>query len=292
MSNKSSLLMRSSLVAVLAVVPVAATLFVLQSDVQRQGAGAAREEALRQTREASARLGRFVEGLRDALAVMAEAPSIRNGDAAGCAAMLTQLKPRFGDQILLSANAADGWAVCSTAGVAPRSVRNGERSSHQLPLQAGGFAVGVWEPGNGPRSSGLHMGVPIQAEGGIGFAGTMPPPCEVARLAEVLRPVALPPGAELILVDRSDRVVLRLAGDAASDINPGDPVPPASFPPPMRAARRAWWRSRLTCPGPKGRCASPSPTIRRPCPSRRRRPRRSGRSPWAWRSASAAWRSP
>ena len=100
--------MRASLVAVLAVAPVAATVFVLQSDLHRHGADAAREEALRQTRDASARLGRFVEGLRDALAVMAEAPSIRNGDAAGCTSMLRQLKARFGDQILISANAADG----------------------------------------------------------------------------------------------------------------------------------------------------------------------------------------
>jgi two-component sensor histidine kinase len=226
-SNKSSLLMRASIVAVLAVAPVAATVFVLQSDLRRQGADAAREEALRQTREASQRIGRFVEGLRDALGVMADAPTIRNGDAAGCTAMLTQLKSRFGDQILLSANAADGWAVCNTAGVRPRSVRNGERSSHQLPLQAGGFAVGVWEPGSGPRSSGLHLGVPIPAEGGVGFAGTMTAAVEVARLAEVLRSVPFPPGAELILVDRSDRVVLRLGGDDASDLKPGDAVPPA-----------------------------------------------------------------
>jgi PAS domain S-box-containing protein len=158
---------------------------------------------------------------------MAETPAVRNGEPASCTAMLTQLKARFGDQIVLTANAADGWAVCSTAGVAPRSVRNGERSSHQLPLQAGGFAVGVWEPGSGPRSSGLHLGVPIQAEGGIGFAGTMTAAVEVARLAEVLRPVPLPPGAELVLVDRNDRVVLRLAGDNNSDTKPGDAVPPA-----------------------------------------------------------------
>jgi len=219
--------MRASLVAVLAVAPVAATVFILQSDLQRQKADAAREEALRQTREASTRLGRFVEGVRDALAVMAESPTIRNGDAAGCTAMLRQLKGRFGDQILLSANAADGWAVCNSAGATPRSVRNGERSSHQLPLQAGGFAVGGWEAGSGPRSSGLHMGLPIQAEGGIGFAGTMTAAVQVARLAEVLRTVPLPLGAELILVDRNDKVVLRLADGNASDLNPGDAVPPA-----------------------------------------------------------------
>ena len=226
-SNKSSLLMRASLAAVLAVAPAAGAIVFLQSDLHRQGTDAAREGALRQTREASARLGRFVEGLRDALSVMAETPVVRNGEPASCTAMLTQLKARFGDQILLSANAADGWAVCSTAGVAPRSVRNGERSSHQLPLQAGGFAVGVWEPGSGPRSSGLHLGVPIQTEGGIGFAGTMTAAVEVARLAEVLRPVPLSPGAELLLVDRNDRVVLRLAGDNGSDLKPGDAVPPA-----------------------------------------------------------------
>lgn len=225
MTNKSSLLTRASLVAVLAVAPVAASVVFLQADAQRQRADAAREEALRQTREASQRLGRFVEGLRDALAIMAEAPTVRNGDPAGCTAMLTQLKARFGDQILLSANAADGWAVCNTAGIAPRSVRNGERSSHQLPLQTGGFAVGVWEPGSGPRNSGLHFGQPIQAEGGIGFTGTVTAAVQVARLAEVLRAAPLPPGAELTLVDRNDKVVLRFPSDAAGDLKPGDAVP-------------------------------------------------------------------
>ncbi|MBD0272827.1 MAG: PAS domain-containing protein, partial [Acetobacteraceae bacterium] len=227
MSTKSSLLMRASFAAVLAVAPAAGAIVYLQSDLHRQGKDAAREEALRQTRDASARLGRFVEGLRDALTVLAETPAVRNAEPASCTAMLTQLKARFGDQILISANAADGWAVCSTAGVAPRSVRNGERSSHQLPLQAGGFAVGGWEPGSGPRSSGLHLGVPIQAEGGIGFTGTMTAAVEVARLAAVLRPVALPPGAELLLVDRNDRLVLRLADNASDDLKPGDAVPPA-----------------------------------------------------------------
>ena len=158
---------------------------------------------------------------------MAEAPAIRNSEPASCTAMLTQLKARFGDQILLSANAADGWAVCNSAGIAPRSVRNGERSSHQLPLQAGGFAVGVWEPGNGPRSSGLHLGLPIQTEGGVGFAGTVTAAVEVARLAETLRSLPLPPGAELILVDRNDRVVLRLGGGSSGDLKPGDAAPPA-----------------------------------------------------------------
>ena len=227
MSNKTSLLTRASLVAVLAVVPVAATLGVLQADLRRQEAEAARAEALHLSRDASQRIGRFVEGLRDALAVMAEAPAIRNSEPASCTAMLTQLKARFGDQILLSANAADGWAVCNSAGIAPRSVRNGERSSHQLPLQAGGFAVGVWEPGNGPRSSGLHLGLPIQTEGGVGFAGTVTAAVEVARLAETLRSLPLPAGAELILVDRNDRVVLRLGGGSSGDLKPGDPAPPA-----------------------------------------------------------------
>ncbi len=237
MSTKSSLLTRASLAAVLAVAPAAGAVVFLQSDLRRQGTDAARAEALRQTRDAATRVGRFVEGLRDALTVMAETPAVRNGEPASCTAMLTQLKARFGDQILISANAADGWAVCSSAGVAPRTVRNGERSSHQLPLQAGGFAVGVWEPGSGPRSSGLHLGVPIPAEGGIGFAGTMTAAVEVARLAEVLRAVPLPPGAELTLVDRQDRVLLRLGG-RDSDLKPGDAAPPAlmNLLPPLPAA--------------------------------------------------------
>ena len=213
--------------AVLAALPAVAAGVAIQFDLQRQGAESGRNAALRQTREASARLGRYVERLGDALAVVAEVPAIRNGEPASCTALLAQLKSRFGDRVLVTANAADGWAVCSTAGAAPRSIRNGERSSHVLPLQTGALSVGVWEPANGQRTSGLHLGLPIQAEGGIGFAGTLTAVVEPAQLAEVLRTIALPPGAELVLVDRNDRVVVRVGSDPSGNLLAGGPVPAA-----------------------------------------------------------------
>lgn len=227
MNKKSSLLRRASLAAVLAAVPAAAAGVAIQLDLQRQGAESGRSEALRQAREASARLGRYVERLGDALTVVAEVPAIRNGEPAACTALLAQLKARFGERVLITANAADGWAVCSSAGAAPRSIRNGDRSSHILPLQTGAFSVGVWEPANGQRSSGLHLGLPVQAEGGIGYAGTLTAVVDPAQLAEVLRSVALPPGAELVVADRNDRVVVRVGGDGPGELLAGGPVPAA-----------------------------------------------------------------
>jgi hypothetical protein len=226
-NKKSSLLRRASLAAVLAAVPAAAAGVAIQLDLQRQGAESGRSEALRQAREASARLGRYVERLGDALTVVAEVPAIRNGEPAACTALLAQLKARFGERVLITANAADGWAVCSSAGAAPRSIRNGDRSSHILPLQTGAFSVGVWEPANGQRSSGLHLGLPVQAEGGIGYAGTLTAVVDPAQLAEVLRSVALPPGAELVVADRNDRVVVRVGGDGPGELLAGGPVPAA-----------------------------------------------------------------
>lgn len=201
--------------------PVAVAYFAVHTGGPPTDTGA----PLRQAREAAAHLGRFIGDLRDALAATAEAPAIRSGEPAGCAAMLEHLQARFGDRIVLSADAADGRPMCAEAADTERPVRDDERTPQLVPLQVRGFAVGGWDPADGRHPGGLHLGLPIPAEDGTGFIGTLTATVEPARLAEELAPVPLPPRAELILADRQDRVVLRLGDGDADGRRPGDPVP-------------------------------------------------------------------
>ncbi len=224
--SRPSLLIRLFLLVALALLPAILLLIAMQIDLREQRSAAARDQAVRLARDASARLGRFVEGLREALVVLSEAPPVRSGDAASCTSMLLQLKARFADQILLGVNGPDGWVLCTTAGTAPRSFYNGNRSFHRLPLLTGGFAVGEWEQGALLPGGSLHFGLPIIGPSGTGQAGTVGAAVGVEVLADLLRPIGLPAGARLLVVDRNDRIVLYLSDDRAEGLKPGDPAPP------------------------------------------------------------------
>lgn len=225
-NSRPSLLIRLFLLVALALLPAILLLLAMQVDLREQRSAAARDQALRLARDASARLGRFVEGLREALVVLSEAPPVRNGDAAGCTTMLMQLKVRFADQILLGANGPDGWVLCTTAGTPPHTIYNGNRSFYRLPLQTGGFAVGEWEQGAVLRGGSLHFGLPILSSTGMGQAGTVGAAVGAEWLAELLRPIDLPPGAKLMVLDRNDRIVLHLSGGGPERLKPGDLAPP------------------------------------------------------------------
>mgnify|MGYP001225700809 CR=1 FL=1 len=226
MNSRPSLLLRLFLLVALALLPAFLLLFALQVDLQEQRSAAARDQALRLARDASARLGRFVEGLREALVVLSEAPPVRDGDTAGCTAMLLQLKARFSDQILLGAVGPDGWVLCTTAGTPPHTVYSGNRSFFRLTLETGGFAVGEWEQGAVLRGGSLHFGLPILSSDGMEPRGLVGAAVGVKWLAELLRPIDLPPGAKLMVLDRNDRIVLYLSGGGPEHLKPGDVAPP------------------------------------------------------------------
>ncbi|MFC7541254.1 cache domain-containing protein [Siccirubricoccus deserti] len=221
-----TLLARLFLLVALALLPAVLQIYGAQVQLREQRTQAARDQALRLARDASARLGRFVEGLREALVVLAEAPPIRSGDPVACTAMLVQLRDRFAQQVLLGVVDPEGWLLCTTLGTPPRTIYDGDRSFFRLAMERGEVVVSEWEPA-APflRGGSVHFGLPIRGAPGQPPLGAVGAAVGVDWLADLLRPIGLPPGATLTVVDREARVMLQLTDTPGLALRPGTPAP-------------------------------------------------------------------
>ncbi|HYZ32030.1 MAG TPA: HWE histidine kinase domain-containing protein [Crenalkalicoccus sp.] len=223
----SGLLTRLFLLIGLAVLPAAGLLVASELTLRAERAHAARDQAARIAAEASARLGRFAQGLRDALEVLAEAPPIRAGDAASCTAMLDRLRARFPPQVLLGAADRDGWVICTTARTPPRTISDRGRTFFEQPMRSGAFVVSEWEPAGQILPGGtVHFGLPVRGDDGQP-TGVVIAAIGIGAVRDVLAPVRLPAGAELMVVDRNGRVMAQLGAAKGPGLAPGTPVPPA-----------------------------------------------------------------
>jgi two-component sensor histidine kinase/PAS domain-containing protein len=221
-----TLLARLFLLVALALVPAVLQIYGTQVQLREQRTQAARDQALRLARDASARLGRFVEGLREALVVLAEAPPIRSGDPVACTAMMVQLRDRFAHQVLLGAVDPDGWLLCTTLGTPPRTIYDGDRSFFRLAMERGEVVVSEWEPAAVLlRGGSVHFGLPIRDVPGQPPLGVVGAAVGVDWLADLLRPIGLPAGATLTVVDREARIMIHLADTPSLTLQPGSPAP-------------------------------------------------------------------
>lgn len=226
MLRNPTLVARLFLLLSLALAPAVGLLATSEVQLRAERSDAARDQALRLARDASARLGRFIEGLREAMVVLAEAPAVREGDHGLCTPVLRRLRSRFSDQILLGAVNAEGWVYCTTLGTPEHVIYDGERSFFRLAMRGEPFVVSEWErAASFLRGGSVHFGLPIEEPEGT-RTGVIGAAVGVSFLADLLRPVGLPPGAELTVVDRGDRVVLRLSDMAQDPLVLGEPAPP------------------------------------------------------------------
>ena len=107
-------------------------------------------------------------------------------------------------------------------------IHDGNRSFFRLAMQTGHFVVSEWEDaGSILRGGTVHFGLPIRGGPGKPPLGAVGAAVGIDWLAALLRPVGLPPGAELTVVDRLGRVMLHLADPGAPALHGGTPLPPA-----------------------------------------------------------------
>ncbi len=225
MIKPPNLVTRLFLLVGLALAPAVLLLAASEVELRAQRTAAAHDQALRMAREASARLGRFVEGLREALVVLSEAPPIRSLEHGPCTQMLVPLRSRFSDQILLGGVGMDGWLLCTTAGTPPRVIDDSDRSFFKLAIETNDFVVSEWEVAASILRGGtIHFGLPIRGSDGkpIGVVGAA---IGVNYIADLLRPIGLPAGADLTVVDRENHTVLRLSDLAQDPLVLGQPTP-------------------------------------------------------------------
>lgn len=225
MLKAPNLVTRLFLLVGLALAPAIVLLAASEVELRQQRTAAAQDQAVRLARDASARLGRFIEGLREALVVLSEAPVVRDLQYGPCTAMLVPLRSRFSDQILLGAVAPDGWLVCTTAGTPDHLVNDVHRSFFRLAMETNDFAVSEWEVAASVLRGGtIHFGLPIRGADGKP-KGVVGAAIGVEYIGNLLRPIGLPAGADLTVVDRKDNVVLRLSDRSEDPIRVGERAP-------------------------------------------------------------------
>jgi hypothetical protein len=283
------LIQRLFLLVAIALLPAVLLLVAAVAELRSQREAAAQDQARRILADAAARQERMVEGMRQTLLVLAEANSVQTGNLASCARRFGVLARRIPDQVVIGTADLEGWMLCSTAATPPRTVFIGDRRFHRLPLETGGFVVGEYEPGSVLRPGSLPMGLPIRPVGGGEPLGTVGAALGAEWMAKELRPIGLPPGAELFVVDR------KTASSSAS------PRPTSARPSRHRAPTPASRRRNGSGGGwpPRGKPAQLHPIRRRTrrpgrvssrCPARTARRDSSPSSPtWPAPAAPRAW---
>ncbi len=238
MLKAPNLVTRLFLLVGISLAPAVLLLAASEVELRAQRTAAAHDQALRLARDASARLGRFVEGLREALVVLSEAPPVRSLEHDACTSMLVPLRSRFSDQILLGAVRPNGWLYCTTAGTPDNRIYDGDRSFFKLAMDSNDFIVSEWEVAASIMRGGtIHFGLPIRGGNGqpIGAVGAA---IGVGYVADLLRPIGLPAGADLTVVDRNNHVLLRLSDLEQDPLKLGEVAPDwlltqlPPFPPP------------------------------------------------------------
>jgi PAS domain S-box-containing protein len=112
-------------------------------------------------------------------------------------------------------------------GTPPEVVDDSQRSFFRLALGTGQFVVSEWEAaGDLMRGGTVHFGLPIRGAGGGAPEGVVGAAVGIGWLVELLRPIGLPPGAELTVVDRRGQVLLQLTDRPEHALAPGQPAPP------------------------------------------------------------------
>ncbi|MEX1255024.1 MAG: ATP-binding protein [Dehalococcoidia bacterium] len=203
----SSLRARLVALVLIAVVPAFAVILYTGIEQRANDRDKAEQDALRLVELTAAQEGQFIEGGRQLLSGLALIPEIRSHDAAGCAALLSQLvaeEPRYSG---LAAADANGDAFC-IAPPAPAPVNISDRLYFQRAMQSKDFAVGEYVIGRASGKPTLGLGYPIfDADGGL--KTFLVASVDLAWLNDLAAEVDLPDGAALTIIDGQGTVLAR-----------------------------------------------------------------------------------
>jgi len=203
----ASLRVRLFLLVLLAVLPAAALILYTGWEQRRHAATEAQADALRLTRLAASEHQRLIEGAHQLLLALAQLPSVRSRDAAGCSALFADLLKQYPRYANLGASTRDGEVFCSAL---PRRgpINNADRAYFRLALQSRDFAAGEYQIGRITGKASLNFGYPALGPAGRVHAVVFVA-LDLAWLNELATTAQLPPGASLTVLDRTGVILAR-----------------------------------------------------------------------------------
>src|SRR3990172_5127808 len=137
----ASLRVRLFLLVLLAVLPAAALILYTGWEQRRHAATEAQADALRLTRLAASEHQRLIKGAHQLLLALAQLPSVRSRDAAGCNALFAGLLKQYPRYANFGASTPDGEVFCSALPLRGPT-NNADRAYFRLALQSRDFAAG------------------------------------------------------------------------------------------------------------------------------------------------------
>lgn len=215
------LVLRAVLLILLALIPAALVQLHLDREARRARLEQVHGEALRIARLVAGEQQRIFEGARHVLTAMAASEVVRSArpgpECDAYMAGITQAFPRYTAAWTVDPN---GRAICAPSeGFRVQDVS--DRAFFREAMRTGGFALGELVEGRTTGRQTLHAALPVHdAQGQVAAVAVLGLSAE--WLGAQLAAVPLPPGANLLAVDRAGVVVAR-APDPGGFV--GRPVP-------------------------------------------------------------------
>jgi signal transduction histidine kinase/ActR/RegA family two-component response regulator len=231
----SSLRVRLLVPVLVAVVPTFGVGLYWVRAHERQLSAKASEDATALAQLVGERHQRSVDAARGVLLALASMPAVIEGDGPACSASLAPVLEREPHLVNLGAVRADGQMFCSAA-PQPGPIDLSDRAFYLGALRTGGLGVGEYVVSRVRGTGALGFGYPVSSGGrtvAVAYASLA-----VTELQRELDALALPPGAEVAVLDRRG-VTLSARPDGAAWA--GRPFEPRL----VEALRRGGGRVRL-----------------------------------------------
>jgi PAS domain S-box-containing protein len=183
-----------------------------------------RASAQREAVAAAGDLARLLEGVRQLLVTLSYVPSVRQADQPACDELFRTVTRQDPAYLNVATAAPDGRILCSAVPPAPGISAKGRPYFRALETKA--FTVGEFTRGQTIPMPLIQLAVPILGDAGEA-TGVIWAALRLDRFQQQLERRALPPDANLTVVDRNGTVIARVPGGADMQ---GRALPPAFRP--------------------------------------------------------------
>jgi signal transduction histidine kinase/ActR/RegA family two-component response regulator len=211
------------LLVVVCMLPAIALLAMDQVQLRRAREADVRGEILGLAQSGAGEIDRVIEGGKQLLTALEQAPAIRERNAPLCSALLGRLRQEYPIYANIVATDPSGRGFCTSR--PGQAIYEADQAWFHAALQSRGFVVGGYALSPGTDAPVLPMAQPIAAADGR-ILGVLVLSLDLGQLGRDLA-AKLPPATALTLVDRNGMALLHV-GDGATDgkIGAGASLPP------------------------------------------------------------------
>jgi hypothetical protein len=203
-----NLTQRLFLLVLVALLPAVGIAVYNQLDLRRSREAEVHDLALRQARLAASELNQILEGVRGVLTAVADVPSVRAADKAGCVDFITTLLPRMPHLRTIAVIDLEGRVACRQAPLPPATMSFADRPYFREAVESGGFVVGEFTEARVSGGPVLPVALALR-DGGGRVTGVLAAALDLRWLSRHLGERALPKGGSLTVADRDGVILAR-----------------------------------------------------------------------------------